>query len=477
MVFSSQTFLFLFLPVVLALYALTPRRGRNTLLLVFSVLFYTWGGGWFLGWLMGSIAANWLFGLMAERARVRGGRRSLRWVVALSVVFNVGVLAWFKYANFFVDQLNAVVTRLDGHPVAWAAVMLPVGISFFTFQANSYVFDIARGEARVMRSPFDFALYVSLFPQLIAGPIVRYQEVEAQIRERAFRFDDVCAGMVRFSHGLCKKVLIADSVAPLADAAFTPGAPLTGADAWVGLLAYTVQIYFDFSGYSDMALGLGRVFGFRFPENFDHPYSSASVTEFWRRWHMTLSRWFRDYLYIPLGGSREGRARTYRNLVIVFLVTGLWHGANWTFVAWGAYHGFWLVGERVAGVARRARARGLWLVPTRLYALLVVMVGWVLFRSASIGGAWVYVRTLFSEWPGRLGPGVVPALTHQAVLALCVGCLSFVAPYWWVIGPRLDEGEGRAAAALRFAVVFVGLPLALLLVITGSFSPFLYFQF
>jgi alginate O-acetyltransferase complex protein AlgI len=475
MVFSSQTFLFVFLPVVLGLYAITPRAGKNAVLLLCSLLFYTWGGGWFLGWLLGSIAANWCFGLLADRFRASGNIRAKRWAVALSVLFNIGVLAWFKYANFFVDQLNAVVNHFDGAPVAWSAIMLPIGISFFTFQANSYVFDVARGDARVMRNPLDFALYVSLFPQLIAGPIVRYGEIDEQIRSRPFTLENVFAGMTRFSYGLCKKVLIADSVAPLADAAFTPGTTLTSADAWIGILAYTIQIYFDFSGYSDMALGLGRMFGFRFPENFDHPYSSASVTEFWRRWHMTLSRWFRDYLYIPLGGSHGSRAATYRNLALVFLITGLWHGANWTFIAWGAYHGLWLIIERIRG--RRERVKGLWLIPTRLYTLLVVMIGWVLFRAATIGDAWGYIRSMFSGWPSATGDALTAAMSNQAWLALAVGSLSFIAPYWWAIGPRLDSGETRVAAALRLAVVFVGLPLALLLVITGSFSPFLYFQF
>lgn len=478
MVFSSQAFLFLFLPVVVGLYALMPRAGRNGLLLVASVVFYTWGGGWFLGWLVGSILANWVFGLLAGRAVDAGRRGMVRWVVGASVVFNIGVLAWFKYANFFVDQLNGVMERAGGSPVAWAAVMLPVGISFFTFQAMSYVFDIARGDGRPMRNPLDFALFVALFPQLIAGPIVRYQELEEQIRVRRFTMENLCAGVTRFSYGLCKKVLIADSVSPLADAAFAPGAELTGADAWVGLLAYTVQIYFDFSGYSDMALGLGRMFGFRFPENFDHPYSSASVTEFWRRWHMTLSRWFRDYLYIPLGGSRGSGLMTYRNLVVVFLVTGLWHGANWTFVAWGAFHGFWLVVERLwARGGRRERARGLWLIPTRAWTLLVVMIGWVLFRAASIGDAGSYIATLFSSVPESLSPVMAPVASRQALLALGVGCLSFIAPYWWAVGPRLDEGRGAVPAALRLVTVFVGLPVALVLVMTGSFSPFLYFQF
>jgi alginate O-acetyltransferase complex protein AlgI len=476
MVFSSQTFLFLFLPVLIGLYALTPRAGRNAVLLLASLLFYTWGGGWFLGWLLGSIAVNWSLGLLAGRQRDRG--RSAAWVMGLATVFNVGVLGWFKYANFFVDTLNAAVTAMDGAPIAWGAVALPIGISFFTFQAMSYVFDVARGDARAMRNPLDFALFIALFPQLIAGPVVRYQEIESQIRERAFRLESVCAGLVRFSHGLCKKVLIADSVAPLADAAFIPGASLSGGDAWLGILAYTIQIYFDFSGYSDMALGLGRIFGFRFPENFDHPYSAASVTEFWRRWHMTLSRWFRDYLYIPLGGSRGSTLLTYRNLVIVFLVTGLWHGANWTFVAWGAYHGFWLVVERIRG--RRERPHGLRLIPTRVWTLLVVMIGWVLFRAATIGDAWSYVGAMFGFEPSG-GDGSVPLtqmpIDGRAVLALCIGSLSFIAPYWWVIGPRLDDGDGWIIALIRVVVVAVGLPLALLLVATGSFSPFLYFQF
>lgn len=478
MVFSSQAFLFLFLPLLVALYALTPRAGKNALLLIASILFYTWGGGWFLGWLLGSILVNWMLGLLAWSAVTHGRRGRLRWVIGTTVAFNIGVLAWFKYANFFVDQLNSVVERTGGSPVAWAAVMLPVGISFFTFQAMSYVFDIARGHGKPMRNPLDFALFVSLFPQLIAGPIVRYQELEEQIRVRRFTLENLCAGATRFSYGLCKKVLIADSVAPLADAAFTPGANLTSADAWVGLLAYTVQIYFDFSGYSDMALGLGRMFGFRFPENFDHPYSSASVTEFWRRWHMTLSRWFRDYLYIPLGGSRGSGLMTYRNLVIVFLVTGLWHGANWTFVAWGAYHGFWLVVERLrTRGAKKARTRGLWLIPARAWTLLVVMIGWVLFRAASIEGAWSYILTLFSSLPNELSTTQAPGESRQAMLALGVGCLSFIAPYWWAVGPRLDEGRGLVPATLRVLTVFVGLPIALVLVITGSFSPFLYFQF
>ncbi len=475
MVFSSPTFLFVFLPIVLACYALTPRAGKNTVLLASSLVFYAWGGGWFLGWLLASIAANWVFGLLAHACRSRRLRMRLRVTVLGSVAFNVGLLAWFKYANFFVDQLSSVLVAMDGSPIAWSAVMLPIGISFFTFQANSYVFDIAQGDAGLMRNPLDFALYVSLFPQLIAGPIVRYQEIDQQIRRRAFGVESVCVGMTRFSYGLCKKVLVADSVAPLADAAFAPGAQPSGAEAWVGILAYTVQIYFDFSGYSDMALGLGRVFGFRFPENFDHPYSSASVTEFWRRWHITLSRWFRDYLYIPIGGSRAGRARTYRNLAVVFLVTGLWHGANWTFVAWGVYHGFWLIVERVRG--RRERARGLRLLAARLGTLLIVMVGWVLFRSPSMPDALDYVHAMASGWSGFTSLSLFTVQSNQAWLALAIGSLSFVAPARWAIGPRLDSGETSRDGILRLAVALIGLPVALLLVTTGTFSPFLYFQF
>lgn len=475
MVFSSQTFLFVFLPLVLLAYALAPRRGRNTVLLVFSMLFYVWGGGWFVGWLLGSIAGNWAFGGLAARARAQERPRALRLVVAGSVIFNIGILAWFKYANFFVDQLNGLGESLGYEPMGWVPVMLPIGISFFTFQANSYVFDIARGEGRAMRNPLDFALYVALFPQLIAGPIVRYHQIADQLARRVLSYENVTAGMVRFTHGLCKKVLIADSVAPIADVAFLPGADLTTTDAWVGIIAYTIQIYFDFSGYSDMAIGLGRMFGFTFPENFRRPYASASMTEFWRRWHVTLSAWFRDYVYIPLGGSRRSRLMTYRNLVLVFLLTGFWHGANWTFIAWGVFHGFWLIVDRAQG--RPERPTGVRLAIKRAWVLLLVMLGWVVFRAPTLGDAGAYYGILFFGNTGELSLALQRTITPLSVAGLAVGSLAFVAPRDAAIGPLLEGSVSAKAAWMRYAMALLALPLTIMLIVNGTFSPFLYFQF
>lgn len=475
MVFSSQTFLFVFLPLLLMFYAVFPRAGRNALLFAASLLFYTWGGGWFLIWLLGSITANWVFGLVAHRARDRNELRLVRATVAVSVVFNIGLLAWFKYANFLVAQVNALLGHAGVDPVGWTNITLPIGISFFTFQASSYVFDIAGGNARVMRNPLDFALFVSLFPHLVAGPILRFRDLDTQIRHRSFTLEGVCVGAVRFAHGLCKKVLIADSVGQLAGVVFASGGPQTSADAWIGILAFTIQIYFDFSAYSDMAIGMGRMFGFRFRENFAHPYASASITEFWRRWHISLSTWFRDYLYIPLGGSRGTVRRTYRNLIVVFLITGFWHGANWTFIVWGAYHGFWLILERVRrrdGALPRHRE-----VAGRARTLFIVMIGWVLFQAATLGDALEFIRTMFSGLPTSVSIDLSLVLSTQAVVALAVGALSFAMPRNWAIGPLLDDGDGRLVAALRSTIVFVGLPIALVLVIAGSYSPFLYFRF
>ena len=383
MVFSSIEFLFLFLPVVLLAYRVVPARARNGTLLAASLLFYTWGGGAFVLILAASIAIDYCAGWMVDDARERGLPRRRALGIALSVAVNVGLLAYFKYANFFVAQWNDLGDAVGIGTIAWTSVALPIGISFFTFQSMSYTLDVARGRARHLRNPVDFALYVSLFPQLIAGPIVRFHEIADQMRERTTRLEDFAEGALRFSHGLVKKVVVADAVAPIADAAFgLDAADLTTPAAWLGVAAYTIQIYFDFSGYSDMAIGLGRMFGFTFPENFRRPYSALSVTDFWRRWHITLSNWFRDYLYVPLGGNRASAAATYRNLIVVFLLVGFWHGANWTFLAWGVYHGGLLIAERLTGQRPVRDASWPWL--RRAVTLLAVVVGWAIFRADSI---------------------------------------------------------------------------------------------
>jgi alginate O-acetyltransferase complex protein AlgI len=474
MVFSSVTFLFFFLPAVLGAYYIVPRRARNLVLVVGSLGFYTWGAGSIVFALIGSVAANFVIGLRLERAHDRGDRIHARRWLALGIVLNVLLLGWFKYANFGVATWNGALAAFGAAGIPWAAIVLPIGISFYTFHALSYLMDIHRGSARHLESPIDFVLYITFFPQLIAGPIVRFHEIRDQLVERRETVDAFAAGIYRFSLGLGKKVLIADAVAPVANAAFgTPTGELTTFGAALGVVAYAVQLYFDFSGYSDMALGLGMMFGIRLPENFDRPYAARSVTEFWRRWHMSLSRWFRDYLYVPLGGNRGTSLQTYRNLVIVFLVTGLWHGANWTFVLWGAYHGILLLVERLTGAGRGAgiRAAG-WQVST----VALVVLGWVLFRSPTLEYAAGYYAALLRPGLG-LPLDVRVALDPLATACLVFGAGSVLIPRTWVTGVRLENPVPIGHRALRLAMVGLVLPAALIFVISGTFSPFLYFQF
>ena len=474
MVFSSVTFLFFLLPAVLIAYHLAPRRVRNALLVLASLLFYAWGAGAFVFALLASVAANYVVGARLERRVDAGDVTGARRWLAAGVVLDVALLAWFKYANFGVASWNAALAAAGLPTVPWAEIALPIGISFFTFHSLSYLVDVYRGAARHLVSPLDFTLYITFFPQLIAGPIVRFHEIRDQLVERRETFDAFAAGVYRFSFGLGKKVLIADTVAPIANAAFgVPPGELSAAAAALGLVAYTAQLYFDFSGYSDMALGLALMFGIRFPENFDRPYASRSITEFWRRWHMSLSRWFRDYLYIPLGGNRGSAAATYRNLVIVFLVTGLWHGANWTFVAWGAFHGVLLLLERATGVPRDPAARSrLWQPVT----VLLVMAGWVLFRSPSLDHALGYFAALLRP-AGEIPVDVALAAEPLALAVLAVAAASVLLPASWVTGVQLEDARRLPNRVLRVATAAIILPGALVFVLTGGFSPFLYFQF
>jgi alginate O-acetyltransferase complex protein AlgI len=476
MVFSSVTFLFFFLPVCLAGYYLMPARARNAWLLISSLVFYTWGGGALVSLLIISTVVDYAMGWVVASGIAAENRLRVRMGVTGSVLVNIALLSYFKYANFIVEQLNWLGQQFGFDEIAWTSVILPIGISFFTFQSMSYTIDVSRGRAQHLHNPIDFGLYVTLFPQLVAGPIVRFHEISDQIRERSVTIERFALGATRFAHGLAKKVLIADAVAPIADAAF--GSDLGGmgpGPAWLGIAAYTIQIYFDFSGYSDMAIGLGTMLGFDFPENFRRPYSAVSVTDFWRRWHITLSNWFRDYLYIPLGGSRGSAKRTMANLWIVFLITGIWHGANWTFLLWGAYHGSLLILERLTG--QRPVGSGASLAPLRRAGVLfAVMLGWVLFRSPSAGAAFNYLSAMFA--PGGFTPdAVTAAIDTRAVIAMGIGAASWFLPGNFVGGLVVTGRQGLRGAAMRLAEVAVAFPYTLIVVASGTFSPFLYYQF
>src|SRR5215831_6851224 len=394
MVFSSPIFLFLFLPITLGVYFVLPWRARNFWLLGASLVFYGWGEPKFVLVMLVSIVGNYALARWIDRVDDPKRRRV---PLTIAVVLNIGLLAVFKYTDFAVQNVNTVLSDLDLRTLRLPDIALPIGISFFTFHALSYVIDVYRRVVPAQRSLFYIGLYISLFSQLIAGPIIRYHDVANQLEQRSVSRGDFAYGVERFVVGLGNKVLIANSLAGPADLVFSiPSDQLTLPVAWLGLACYTLQIYFDFSGYSDMAIGLGRMFGFHFLENFNYPYISQSLTEFWHRWHISLSNWFRDYLYIPLGGNRISPRRTYLNLVIVFFLCGLWHGAAWNFVFWGLFHGAFLVAERM-GLSRVLTG---WRTPWRhVYLLLVVMVSWVFFRASTLSHAWSFLAAMVGLSP------------------------------------------------------------------------------
>ena len=476
MVFSSPIFLFLFLPITLGVYFVLPKRARNIWLLAASLVFYGWGEPKFLVVMLASIACNFLLALRIARL---ADRRRARPVLIAAVAVNVGLLVIFKYTDFIVRSLDAGLVALSVPPLPVPAIALPIGISFFTFHALSYVIDVYRGDARALRNPFDMGLYISLFSQLIAGPIIRYHDIAAQLRERDVTRELFARGVQRFIVGLGKKVLIANTVAVSADLIFSiPGDQLTMGLAWLGVLCYALQIYFDFSGYSDMAIGLGLMFGFRFLENFNYPYISQSVTEFWRRWHISLSNWFRDYLYIPLGGNRVAPWRVYLNLLIVFFLCGLWHGASWTFVVWGLFHGAFLVIERI-GLKRWMAA---WPQALRhAYLLLVVMVSWVLFRADSLPAAGHFLAAMagLSTASGIEHPIALYA-DRQIVLAVAVGIVGS-APVVPAARRWLEGFTGRGAVLASsigdVATLACLLAASVILLAAGTYNPFIYFRF
>ena len=472
MVFSAPIFLFLFLPVVLALYFATPPRGRNLLLLVASLVFYGWGEPRFVLVMLASALVNYAFALGV------GATPHRRLVLALAVTVNLGLLAVYKYSDFVVTNVDVLLERAGMSSIPPPRLALPLGISFFTFHALSYLIDTYRRKAPGQKNPLTVALYIALFPQLIAGPIVRYAMIAPELARRHTTRDDLVSGIERFVAGLGKKVLIANTLATPADAIFAlPPVELSAGLAWFGVVCYTLQIYFDFSGYSDMAIGLARIFGFHFPENFRYPYVSRSLTEFWQRWHISLSTWLRDYLFLPLGGGRHGSARLYLNLLIVFTLCGLWHGASWTCVIWGFYQGVFLVAERVAGAGTGA---GGWRPLAHVYALVVVMVGWVLFRSPSLGHAWGMLGAMAGLGGHGLPRWAWTYLDGERVLALAAGLLGSM-PALALLGRWQASVRARplgtALSLARSGCLLLVLLAACVRLAAGTHNPFIYFRF
>lgn len=473
MAFSSVAFLFGFLPAVLLCYFLIPARyraGRNGVLLLFSLAFYAWGGLRLLPLLLGSCLVNWAAGLL-----LAPGRRGRRTAFPTALVLNLLPLLYLKYTGFLAENLSALGLELSA-----PAVVLPAGISFFTFQAISYLADVYRGTVPPERSLSRLALYMAFFPQMLQGPIVRYGDFGPLLAERREAVSDVSAGAVRFCFGLAKKVLLADALGNIAAAAFGAGGRLTVGLAWLGSAAYTLQLYFDFSGYTDMALGLGRVFGLPLPENFDYPYISQSAAEFWRRWHTTLSRWFRDYVYIPLGGNRCPPGRHLVNLLAVWLLTGLWHGAAWTFVAWGLYYAALLIGEKYlwgGALERLPRA------PRHVYALLLINFGWVLFRAGSLGQAGAMLSAMFGFAPGGLWSGEAAYYLRQYAWEWAAAIPAALPVKLWLsrrLESRREAGSRAAVAALAFGPKLLALGLlglSAVRLLSSTFRSFLYFQF
>lgn len=505
MVFTEPAFLFLFLPILLGVYFLFGRFRslRNPLLLLASLFFYAWGEKFFVLMMVGSILFNYGVGLWIGKRKNTSARQG-KWPISVGIVGNITFLAVFKYADFIVANLNGLFDAIgtNGLTMNQPDIDLPIGISFFTFQSMSYLVDVYRGNAEAQRKLVDLALYISLFPQLIAGPIVRYKEIVGQIVLRRVTRGDFADGVRRFIIGLGKKALIADTCGKSADSIFgfagagsaaewgglTGGVPLeqlTPGLAWLAIICFTLQIYFDFSGYSDMALGLGRMFGFRFRENFNFPYVSQSISEFWRRWHISLSSWFRDYLYIPLGGNRGPRWMTYRNLLFVFLLCGLWHGASWNFVIWGMFHGGFLVLEQIGlGAALTKTFRPL----RHSYVVVVVLVGWVIFRSESLAQVSAMLGALIGFAPGDgIAHHVGLHMDRQLALAVLLGVVGSTPLF-----PRLQQWRDKKARSMRperraiffgatavcthsmLAVIFL---VSAVYVASGSYSPFIYFRF
>ena len=471
MLFSSMVFVWIFLPIVFfgnfILQKLFSKRfgnrPANAWLLLGSLFFYAWGEPIYVFLMLASITLNWLSGLVLVKVPFK------KTVVFVSVALNLALLGYFKYAGMLVSTVNALMHREFTVP----EISLPIGISFFTFQALSYVIDVYRGEAEVQKNWFKLALYVSFFPQLIAGPIVKYKDVNDRIDNRTISLTQTAAGIRRFIYGFSKKVLIANVMGLCADTLYGMNiGEMTGLMVWIASISYTLQIYFDFSGYSDMAIGLGKMFGFEFKENFNYPYRSHSIREFWRRWHISLSSWFRDYVYIPLGGNRKGQVRTYINLFIVFFLTGIWHGASWTFVFWGIYHGIFCIIERLGLEKLLKKSK----ILSWIYTIFVVNIGWVFFRVDSIKAGFSYVRMMLMPWKYTASPVAIQEMVTNKMFAMIVlGILGSGIVKWIGEKTKLDEKWRYSYLEIIFcALMFL---LSICSLAGDTYNPFIYFRF
>ncbi len=473
MLFSSTFFLIYFLPLFFTAYFLIPVFLKNYFIVFASIFFYAWGAPQFVFALLETIIFNFciahiIVGLKENRLQKR--------LMVFSVIINLAFLLYFKYANFFVDNTNAMLGSFGIKPIELLQIALPIGISFFTFHQLSFIIDVYRGVKPPMKKISDYALYILLFPQLIAGPIIRYNEISDQIegRDKRFNVDEVLLGFLRFAIGLAKKVLIANVLGKEADRIFTLQADeLDFVLSWMGAITYTFQIYFDFSGYSDMAIGLAKMMGFTFPENFNNPYIAQSITDFWRRWHISLSRWMRDYLYIPLGGNKVSGARLYFNLWVVFLISGLWHGAEWTFIAWGAYHGFFLAIERLFLLKITSKIGVFFRV---LFTFFIVVIGWVLFRAKNMNQAICFLRKMFSFSSKEEHY----FSTHLVFIIILATILSFIPIIYKAKKTEISAGLQNISfgrTAFRVLLIILCMTLCIGEITCSDFNPFIYFRF
>ncbi|MBO4460714.1 MAG: MBOAT family protein [Clostridiales bacterium] len=467
MVFSSLTFLLCFLPAVLLIYFAVPRKAKNAVLFLASLVFYAWGEPIYVVLMIFSTILDYTCGRLVEKFR---GTSKKKIGLIISVCCNLGLLIFFKYSDFFIATVNGIFKT----NIPQLNLPLPIGISFYTFQTMSYTIDVYRGDARMQKNIISFGAYVALFPQLIAGPIVRYQDIADQLDERTHSFDKFGDGVKRFVMGLGKKVLLANNIGLLwSMVSETEAAQLTLVGAWLGIIAFAFQIYFDFSGYSDMAIGLGKMLGFDFKENFNYPYLSKSVTEFWRRWHMSLGTWFRDYVYIPLGGNKKGLPVQLRNIAIVWILTGFWHGAAWNFVLWGIFYGVLLLIEKLFLLKRLEKAPA---VIGHIYALFTVLIGWVLFAFDDLSKGLAFLKVMFGGGAGIVNSATLyQLLSYIPLMIICIiGSTPLMKNIYEKISKKSKEGFVLTADVVKILIV-AGLSVAFL--ISGSYNPFLYFRF